>query len=57
MSLEGWIRQKLSTPIGSCKLNGVEPEAYLRHVLATIADHPIYKIKELVPWNLNIPAE
>jgi len=45
------------TLIGSCKLNGVEPESYLRHVLAIIADHPINKIKDLLPWNLTIPAE
>ncbi|WP_413739406.1 IS66 family transposase [Sodalis sp. RH14] len=39
------------------KLNGVEPEAYLRHVLAVIAEHPINKIKDLLPWHLDIPAE
>jgi hypothetical protein len=41
--------------IKTAKLNGLDPEAYLRIVLTRIADHPINRIGDLLPWKLEIP--
>jgi len=38
--------------LGSCKLNGINPRAYLDYVLTRIADHKINVIDELLPWNI-----
>ena len=39
------------TPIETEKLNGVDPKAWLADVLARIADHPVHRLDELLPWN------
>lgn len=44
-----WAR--IASVIETCKLNGVEPYAYLRDTLTAIANgHPAARIDELMPW-------
>ena len=37
--------------IVTCKLNEVDPQAWLADVLARIAEHPVKALDELLPWN------
>jgi transposase len=38
--------------VGSAKLNGLDPEAYLRFVIERIADYRISVLDDLLPWNV-----
>jgi len=38
--------------IESCKLNCIDPQRYLQYVIERIADHPINRVEELLPWNV-----
>lgn len=40
------------TLLGTARLNGIEPQRYLRYVLEHIADHPSNRLEELLPWVL-----
>lgn len=48
----GETAARLYSLIGSCRLNGIDPHLYLRHVLECIATHPINRIEDLLPWRL-----
>ena len=41
--------------VETAKLNGLDPEDYLRQVFERIAEHPISRIDELLPWNIGRP--
>ena len=45
------------TLIQTARLNGVDPQAWLADVLASVNDHNIQDLDELLPWNWNTRSE
>lgn len=39
--------------IGTATLNGLNPQDYLAYVIGRIADHPINRVDELLPWQVS----
>ncbi|WP_318182959.1 transposase domain-containing protein [Pandoraea sputorum] len=52
LGTEGFARAAMYSLIGTARLNGINPEAYLAYVLERIADRPVNRIDELLPWNV-----
>ena len=42
--------------IGTAKLNGIDPQAWLADAIARISDLPVSRLPELLPWNWCNPA-
>lgn len=43
------------TLIVTCRLNGIDPESYLRYVIGEISEWPSNQLRALLPWNLELP--
>jgi transposase len=39
---------------GGGRAAAIDPEIYLHHVIDRSADHPIGRIKDLLPWNVSL---
>jgi hypothetical protein len=48
--IQGAGRVSFPLPM-TAKMNDVDPQAWLADVLARIAEHPVQKLDELLPWN------
>ncbi len=42
--------------IVTCRLNGVDPETWLRYVIGHIQDWPVNRVRDLLPWKVELPS-
>lgn len=47
----------LYSPIGTCRLNNVEPEKWLRYVIEHIQDWPANRVRDLLPWKADLSSQ
>src|SRR5207249_5853357 len=47
----GHVAATLYSLIGTCRLNAIEPDAYLKDVLQRLPSHPINRVAELLPFH------
>ena len=47
----GHVAATLYLLIGTCKLNRIEPYAYLKGVLQRVPSHPVHRLAQLLPFN------
>jgi transposase len=47
----GHVAATLYSLVGTCKLNRIEPFAYLKNVLQRLPSHPVHRLAELLPFN------
>jgi len=47
----------LYTLVGSCQLQGIDPQGYLVDILTHLPDHPINRVSELTPMNWRLDKE
>lgn len=42
--------------IGTSRLNGLDPKAWLRYVISHIQDWPVNKVRDLLPWKVDLAS-
>ncbi|MCV4337950.1 transposase domain-containing protein, partial [Escherichia coli] len=47
----------LYSRIGTCRLNNVEPEKWLRYVIEHIQDWPANRVRDLLPWKVDLSSQ
>ena len=43
--------------IGTCRLNNVEPEKWLRYVIEQLQDWPANRVRDLLPWKVDLTSQ